>query len=191
MITSHILVDFYQKYLLEPLGVTLSLMPNPFSVIEVALEQNMPEVRAKTWRESLRRRLPADRMHEILADLAEGKAWMAELPDGRQSAPVLPSTDVRLRAIMFLHEALYGKAVAQTEIQKAEQEAKEFEAIRALTDDELEHEATRVLATRKRFELSPPPVDAELVEPTPPIPEREVDLATTIWLSTTHTEQDQ
>ncbi len=88
-------------------------------------------------------------MHEILADLAEGKAWMADLPDGRCSAPVLPSSDIRLRAIMFLHEALHGKAVAQTEIAKAEQEAKEFESIRALDDNTLEAEAFKILEARK------------------------------------------
>ncbi len=159
-------------------------MSNPFEIIKTTLEH-----KPKSWRESLRRRLPADRMHEILADLAEGKAWMAELPDGRCCAPVLPSSDVRLRAIMFLHEALYGKAVAQTEIQKAEQEAKDFEAVRALNDDELELEAAKILEARKVLRLSQGTIsDAEFT----PAPKELTmdDLAMKIW-TTPHTEDDE
>lgn len=160
---------------------------SPFSVIEQALKENHPDIRQRTWRESLRRILPADRMHQILADFAEGKAWMAELPDGRCSAPVLPSSDVRLRAIMFLHEALYGKAVAQTEIQKAELEAKEFEAVRALNDDELELEAAKILEARKVRKLSAQNVtEAEFIE----IPKREATVADRIWASTPTEEQE-
>lgn len=123
-----------------------------------------------------------DRLHDILSSLAEGKAWMAELADGRCSAPVLPSSDIRLRAAMFLHESLYGKAVAQTEIQRAEQEAKEFEAVRALDDDALEAEAFRILEARKVAKLNAgASVDAEYTsEPT---------IADVIWSATLTQEQ--
>jgi len=155
-------------------------MPSPFSIIKTAIDDSLGK-KPKSWRESLRRRLPAERMHEILADLAEGKAWMAELPDGRCSAPVMPSSDVRLRAAMFLHEALYGKAVAQTEIQKAEQEAKEFEAIRALDDDELERRAADILEARRRAKLTAGPVtDAEFTV-IPEKDEREISDVDRIW----------
>ena len=102
---------------------------NPFAIAVRAINDNAPANKARTWRDALRAQLGTngERLHTILADLAEGKAWMAQLPDGRCSVPVLPSSDVRLRAAMFLHESLYGKAVAQTEIQKAELEAKDFE----------------------------------------------------------------
>jgi hypothetical protein len=152
----------------------------PFAIVRQSLQENRP---GRSWRESLRARLPADKLHEILADLAEGKAWMAMLPDGRCSAPVMPSSDVRLRAATFLHEALYGKAVAQTEIQKAEQEAKEFEAIRALSDDELEAAASQVLEARRVERLTPGEMGtAEFVV------EKELqpaDLARSIWESST------
>lgn len=107
---------------------------------------------------------------------------MAELADGRCSAPVLPSSDIRLRAAMFLHESLYGKAVAQTEIQRAEQEAKEFEAVRALDDDALEAEAFRILEARKVAKLNAgASVDAEYTsEPT---------IADVIWSATLTQEQ--
>ena len=162
-------------------------MPSPFALIAKSLAEND---KPRSWRESLRRRLPAERMHEILAELAEGKAWMAELPDGRCSAPVLPSSDIRLRAIMFLHEALHGKAVAQTEIQKAELEAKEFESIRALDDDALELEALKILEARKTNRLSSGPVtDAEFV-PVDAIPLKGQALALSIWESVPTEEDD-
>ncbi len=122
---------------------------NPFSIVHQALSDNRPEARrSRSWRDDLRNKV-GDDLHHILYTLAQGKAWMAELPDGRCSAPVLPSSDVRLRAAMFLHEALYGRAVPQTEIQKADQEAKEMESIRALSDEELELEAMKIIEGRR------------------------------------------
>jgi hypothetical protein len=158
---------------------------NPFAIISTSLEQNVG--RSRSWRDSLRARLPQEKLHEILASLAEGRAWMAELPDGQISVPVLPSSDIRLRAAMFLHEALYGKAVAQTEIQKAEQEAKEFEAVRALNDDELEAEAARIIEARHVLRISQGQItDAEftMVVPVPAaIPVREADWKLKVWES--------
>lgn len=139
---------------------------NPFSIVTAVLKENAHRP-SKTWREQLRAQLGpnGEALHVILADLAAGKAWMATLPNGQYSAPVLPSSDVRLRAAMFLHEALYGRAVPQTEIQKAELEAKEFESIRALNDEQLETEALRIIDARKTARLSAGPVqDAEYVE---------------------------
>lgn len=168
-------------------------MAGPFAIIKQSLQENLPEVRSRSWRASLRARLSADAMHEILASFAEGKAWMAELPDGRCSAPMIPSSDVRLRAIMFLHEALYGKAVAQTEIQKAEQEAKEFEAVRALSDDELELEAAKVLEARRVEKLTAGTVYTEYtVDPEPETEGKDLsvpELALRIWASP-HSEDD-
>ncbi len=159
-------------------------MPSPFAIVAKALESSLAP-KSKSWRDSLRHRLPVDKLHDILADLAEGRAWTIELADGLVSAPIVPSSDIRLRAAMFLHEALYGKAVAQTEIQKAELEAKEFESIRALDDDELEREALRILDARKVARLGAS-TDAEYTE----IPLTELDIALTIWLSTPSNEED-
>ena len=164
-------------------------MERPFSIIRSALEQNLKAspLKHRTWRDSLRSRLPVDALHTILADLAEGRAWMAELPDGKCSVPVLPSSDVRLRAAMFLHEALYGKAVAQTEIQKAEAEAKDFEAVRALDDDQLEAEAAKILTARRVQRLSEgTTTEAEFIIEKD---EQPSDLAARIWAADVTTEQ--
>jgi hypothetical protein len=170
-------------------------MSRAFAIIRDALVANSrPEVRVKSWRDSLRQRLGAngEKLHEILVDLAEGRAWMAELPGGLCSAPVLPSSDIRLRAAMFLQETLYGKAVAQTEIQRAELEAKEFESVRALTDDELELEAARILEARKVDKLSAHPELAEFAEIiTEPKELQPDELAATIWQSTLTEEQSE
>lgn len=134
-------------------------MQNPYTIVHSALQSNLAP---KSWRDSLRKRMTVEKLHDILANFAEGKAWMATLPDGRTTAPILPSSTDALKAAMFLHEALHGKAVAQTEIVKAEQEAKDFEAIRALDDDALEREVTRIMEARKVSRLSAGPVtDAE------------------------------
>lgn len=161
----------------------------PLAIVKRSLEQNMGKNRS--WRESLRARLPQDRLHDILADLAEGRAWMAELPNGQVSVPVLPSSDIRLRAAMFLHEALYGKAVAQTEIQKAEQEAKEFEAVRALDDDALEAEAFRIIEARQvarfsggNFQEAEFTVEPELIA------EQPADWMAKVWTSPLQGETD-
>ncbi len=165
--------------------------PNPFAIVTASLEQSLGK-KNRSWRDSLRARLSQDQLHDIIAELAEGKAWMAQLPDGQISVPVLPSSDIRLRAAMFLHEALYGKAVAQTEIQKAEQEAKEFEAVRALDDDQLEAEAARIIEARRVGRLSTGPVeDAEFITVPSPIPVQEPDWTAKVWAASTQGEPDE
>ncbi len=155
-------------------------MPSPFAIISQALKENLPEVRSKSWRESMRARLPPEKLFDILARFAEGRPWFAELPDGKCSAPIIPSSDVCLRAAMFLHETLHGKAVAQTEIQKAEKEAQDFEAVRALDDDELERRAAKILEARRVERLSHRGTsDAEFTE----IDLRIQDAALSIWAS--------
>ncbi len=143
------------------------MAPNPFTLVHTALKENLAP---KSWRDSLRKRLTVERLHDILANFAEGKAWMATLPDGRSTAPILPSSTDSLKAAMFLHEALHGKAVAQTEIIKAEQEAKDFEAVRALDDDALEAEAARIIQARKVQRLAAGQItDAEYVQEQDPL----------------------
>ena len=169
-------------------------MSSGLAIIREALVKNRPEARAKSWRDDLRAQLGpnGEELHLILFKLAKGEAWMASLPDGRVSEPILPSSDVRLRAAVFLHETLYGKAVAQTEIQKAEHEAKEFEAIRALNDDELEREAMRIIDARKVSRLTAQqPELAEFTEVSEPMTVRVDELAATIWAATPSEEQDK
>jgi len=184
--------DFYQKIpgaMGDSCVKDANMAERPFSIVRASLEQNLsnanPE-RTRSWRDSLRARLPADKLHALLADLAEGKAWMAQLPDGQCSVPVLPSSDVRLRAAMFLHEALYGKAVAQTEIVKAEQEAKEFESVRALSDEELDREASKILTARQVKVLEPGVEDAQFT-----ISEQPEDWMAKVWAAQPTEEADE
>lgn len=126
----------------------------PFSVIADALKDaKVP----RTWRD--RYRPAGDELRDILMDLARGRAWTPTLPDGRIADPVVPSSDVRLRAAIALAEMIDGKAVPQTEVVKAEQEARDLEAVRALSDSELEAEAAKILAARRKPALDPGPVE--------------------------------
>lgn len=133
-------------------------MENPLSILHSALKQP-----PKSWRDALRARLGknGEKLHEILADLAEGKATFVTLPNGQFSEPVLPTPDVRLRAAMFLQEQLYGRAVPQTHVSLAEQEAQEMAAVKALDDDALEKEAARILAARATLQPTNPVVDTD------------------------------
>lgn len=128
----------------------------PFTVIADALAEAQPNLKGN-WRQRLRGRI-GDRLDEILFELAEGRAWVPTLPDGSITDPVVPSSDVRLRAALALKEMLDGKAVPQTEIVKAEQEARDLDAVRALSDAELEAEARKILEGRTPKALNPGPV---------------------------------
>jgi hypothetical protein len=162
-------------------------MPSPFSIVADTLSNAHPEVkRSRNWREDLRARV-GSKLHEILLDLAEGKAWFAELPDGQISAPIVPSSDVRARCAMFLHESLYGRSVAQTEVAKADEVAADRAAVHALSDAELEAEVHQVLEARKSRTKRLAPL--EYAEFTPmPLPER--DVALIVWESEPTEEQE-
>jgi len=139
-----------------------------FTVITDAIQTANPRLKG-SWRDRFRVQI-GDELDQILMDLARGKAWIPTLPDGSISAPVIPSSDVRLRAATTLKEMLDGKAVAQTELLKAEQEAKDLESIRALSDTELEAQAAKILEERRRPALNPGPVtDAEVVTEGDPV----------------------
>lgn len=140
----------------------------PFKVVTDALKEAQPDLRGN-WRQRLRAKI-GDRLEEILLELAEGRAWVPTLPDGQITDPVVPSSDVRLRAALALKELMDGKAVPQTEIVKAEQEAQDLEAVRALSDAELEAEARKILESRRPKALDPGPVTEAVVEETVDIP---------------------
>lgn len=162
------------------LSDALSVSPQPDLEKSISGRAKLP----KSWRAQLREITNNGKeLAEIMLSLAKGDAWQVRLPDGRVSAPVLPSSDVRLRAAVFLHETLFGRAVAQTEIVKAEQESREMDAIRALSDDQLEQEAARILEARKVRALDPGPVtEAEYVEtPTVGTDVHLPDLIAQIW----------
>lgn len=132
------------------------------------LQRAAPDVKAgglvKTWRGALRAELGTygENLWPMMVSLAQGLPWQVTLPDGRLSAPIMPTPDVMLRAQMFLAEFQFGKAVPQTEIQKAEQEATDMEAIRAMSTEQLEAEALEWIEGR-RVERLPPGTVTEAV----------------------------
>ena len=72
-----------------------------------------------------------------LHDIGMGKAHVVKLPDGRETAPMVPSFDTQRQALKELIEFMHGKAVPQTEVVKAMQQQSEAEQISALTEDQL------------------------------------------------------
>lgn len=106
----------------------------PENITRIVATRGKPE----TWRQELRRLVPRERLWRILYELAEGHAYRPILPDGTEGLPVVPSPEIRLRAATDLADRLYGKAVTATEQLAAENAANDLEAIRALSDGELE-----------------------------------------------------
>jgi hypothetical protein len=104
----------------------------------------------KTWREALRNHVgpSGERLWAIMLEIAEGRAWRPTwLENGVEHVgePIAPSSADRLAAAKELAHMLFGKPVAQTEASQAEQDARELEAARALTDAELEARVRRAL----------------------------------------------
>lgn len=126
-------------------------------IIHDAIQEAYPDVkRIRNWRSSLAVMTHGGNdTRQVLYDLMMGRAYQCSLPDGQVSAPFVPTAEVRLRAAIFLHEQEFGRAVPQTEINKADQEARETAAIHALTDEELAAEAEKILAGRRARELPP------------------------------------
>lgn len=113
----------------------------------------------RTWRAALRHITnDGEDAMVVLRDLMEGRPFVATLPDGRQSEPVIPSPEVRRAAALDILHLLHGKPVAQTEVLKAEREAEDLEKYKAMSLDALVAAAAPLLA---RVEPESP---AELVE---------------------------
>lgn len=72
-----------------------------------------------------------------LYDISMGKAHVVKLDDGRETEPMVPSIDVQRQAAKDLIEFMHGKAVAQTEIIKADEQHAEQEQLQAMSDDQL------------------------------------------------------
>lgn len=161
-ITPSVSQSIFTKKFIE--AVMRATMSSPFALVAEVVAESLPKpARHRGWRAELRE-VVGPNLHQVLWDLAQGKAWTVELTNGMISAPIVPSSDVRLRAAMFLHETLYGRAVPQTEVARAEQEAKEVAAVQALSEEELALEATRILEARKLRVLGPGAVtEAEFV----------------------------
>lgn len=103
----------------------------------------------KNWRSVLRKITDGGQMPMlVLAEIARGEVFIPKLPDGSEGEPQVPGTMARLTAAQLLHEQLYGKAVAQTEIVKAEEETKLQAQVQALSDSELQAKVFAYLEKR-------------------------------------------
>lgn len=101
------------------------------------------------WRSILRRMTNngQDQFTRII-EIAGGQPFVASLPDGRTSEPIVPPIMAQLQAAQFLLEMQHGKAVAQTEMRKAEAETRLVEQFRALSDAELKARVIDALAEK-------------------------------------------
>ncbi len=117
-------------------------------------ESLRPRRSQASFRDAIRKRVGDDggKLWDTLADIAEGKPWCAEiqLPNGQiaRSEPQIPTTSDRRHAAVALGEFLFGKAVPQTEVLKAEEAAQELAEVRALTDEELHAKVRAIYAGR-------------------------------------------
>lgn len=93
-----------------------------------------------TWRSYLRSRVgeSGERIIDTLVELMEGVPVAQRTADGRFVDPIIPTPATRLDAAKHLSEILHGRAASQTEQVQAEESEAEREAIRALSDFELE-----------------------------------------------------
>lgn len=100
-----------------------------------------------------------------LVSISRGEAHIAKLPDGRESEPVVPTIEAQRQAAKDLIELTHGKAVAQTEVVKAEAEAQLAEQVRALSDEELEARVRAALSAKANQKELPSSVDSPPAEP--------------------------
>jgi len=135
----------------------------------VGLDRPDPTKRQKGWRAAARALAGGDTMphlFKVLMDIAEGKAVLCTLPDGRVGPPIIPTAADRLRAATEYIHAVIGKPVAQTEIVQAEAAGAELEAVQALSDDELLLRARSALerSLMSLTQRNPAPVEEDASE---------------------------
>lgn len=91
------------------------------------------------WRAMLRRLTNNGQdQFERMVSISRGEPFTAKLEDGRESEPLVPSIMAQFTAGQFILEQLHGKAVAQTEMRKAEAETKLVEQFRSMSNKELD-----------------------------------------------------
>ena len=80
-------------------------------------------------------------LFEVMVKIARGEPLQSEmtLPTGEvvQTAPQVPPPAVQLAAAKEVFEFIHGKAVAATEVIRAEEETQQLERLRAMSDMEL------------------------------------------------------
>lgn len=91
---------------------------------------------------------------DILHAISTMQPFIIELPDGRQSPPIIPTVENARQASKDLIELVHGKAPNQLDVLKAEEEAQLIEQIRALSDKELHEKALKFLGAQGMSELT-------------------------------------
>lgn len=141
--------------------------------------------KSATWRSYVRARVgeSGERIFDTLIELMEGNPVAQRTADGRFVDPIIPTPAVRLDAAKHLSELVFGRAASQTEQVAAEGAEAEREAIRALSDSELQK---RIAAA---WRLPALPEDAVLVPQAPassaaPAPFSISDMARAAWEAT-------
>jgi hypothetical protein len=76
-------------------------------------------------------------MYAVLINIANGVPVKYQLEDGQESEPIYPSFETRRAAAKDVIDFTGGKAVAQTEVAKAEVAAIQSEQLAAMTDAQL------------------------------------------------------
>lgn len=112
--------------------------------------------KSQSWRKALRDLTDDGReLLTILLDISRGMPQQRTLPDGRVSEPMVPTAEVQFQAAKSLFEFLNGKAVAQTEVIKAEEQTILQEQLAAMSNEDLLEAARPLLeAAQKRMELT-------------------------------------
>ena len=114
----------------------------------MGIKPTEPGKRPKGWRQLARLQAGGDavpRLFKVLMDIAEGKAVLSILPDGRIGPPIIPTASDRLHAATEYIHAVIGRPVPQTEIVAAEAAAQDLDAVQALSDGELLERARTAL----------------------------------------------
>lgn len=114
-----------------------------------------------SWRAALKRLTGNGKsLYEAMYNLAMGVPIVHRLSDGRVSEPVCPSPEVMFRAQQALIEMMHGKAVAQSEVSKAEEDERLRDSFKAMSEAEL-----WAMLEKRRKEFSATAEPAVLPEP--------------------------
>lgn len=111
------------------------------------------------WRKQLREATETEEGNILIAraiNIALGNPQRAMLPDGSYTEWTVPSISEQRQTLQFLLEMDKGKAVAQTEIVKAEMESEDLAQYRAISDEELAKAAREYLERNPRKALDEP-----------------------------------
>ncbi len=88
-----------------------------------------------------------------MINIANGVPVISTLEDGSHTEPMAPTVMERLTAQKSVWELIHGKAVAQTEVMKAEKEAEDTAQYAALSDEALMEAARPFLERVEREKL--------------------------------------